>query len=68
MISYSEWLKIRETGAGAGGVYVPGIDIMGSWQGAPKGHPEPLSSVGDVKLKKKRKKKYTNESLGATSR
>lgn len=56
MKSFTEWLKIRETGAGAGGVYVPGIKIDGSWQGAPNGKPEPLSSVGNVKIKKKKKK------------
>ena len=53
---FSEWIKLKETGAGAGGVYVPGIHIDGSWQGAPGGKPAPLSSVGDVKKPKKRKK------------
>ena len=59
MQSYSEWLeeKFNETGAGAAGVYEPGIKIDGSWQGAPRGKPEPLSSVGDVQLNEKKKKR-----------
>ena len=52
--SYKEWLV--EMGA-AGGVYVPGIKLDGSFMGAPRGYPEPLSSVGDVKPKKKKSKK-----------
>lgn len=61
-MKFSKWLKNRqqwtETGAGAGGVYVPGIHIDGSWQGSPGGKPEPLSSVGNVKPRKKKKKKH----------
>ena len=58
MKKFIEFLKqkeLQETGAGAGGVYTPKAKIDGSWQGAPKGTPEPLSSVGPVKVKRKKK-------------
>ena len=55
MKTFSEWLKIRESGAGAGVPYVgQSAGCCGSWQGAPRGKPEPLSSVGNVKVKKKK--------------
>jgi len=55
MIKFSEWMKIRETGAGVGVPYVGQDPGEGSWQGAAGGGK--LSSVGDVKIKKKRKRK-----------
>jgi hypothetical protein len=54
MKTFTEWLL--EMG-GAAGVYSPKIKIQGSWEGAPRGFTEPLSSVGDVKPIKKKKKK-----------
>lgn len=57
MISYPEWLqKIAEIGT-AGVPYIgqsPGGGA-GGWVGAPSGGH--LSSVGDVKIKKKKRKK-----------
>ena len=57
MISYTEWLKKVQEMGGAGVPYVgqsPGGGA-GGWVGAPSGGH--LSSVGDVKIKKTRKKK-----------
>lgn len=55
-ITFKEWLKLKEIGAGAGVPYVGQKAGEGSWQGSPRGVPEPLSSVGNVKMKKKSKK------------
>lgn len=53
MKKFKEWIKIKEAGAAV--PYVgQSAGCCGSWQGAPRGKPEPLSSVGDVKIKKKK--------------
>jgi hypothetical protein len=57
MITFKEWMKIKEAGAGVPYVGQPcGPDC--SFQGAnPKnGEPFPLKSVGNVKMKKKSSK------------
>jgi len=55
MIKFSEWMKLKEMGAGAGVPYVGQSPGEGSWQGAAGGGK--LSSVGDVKIKKKKKRR-----------
>lgn len=56
-IEFIKQKELQETGAGAGGVYLSKAKIDGSWQGAPRGVPEPLSSVGSVRVKKRKGKK-----------
>jgi hypothetical protein len=55
MKTFIDWLKLKEAEAVAG-INPPKFPGQGSWQGAPRGKAEPLSSVGDVKMKKKAKK------------
>jgi len=52
MIKFTEWLKVKEASAVAG-INPPKFPGQGSWQGAPRGKEEPLSSVGNVKKSKK---------------
>jgi hypothetical protein len=50
-LSFKEWLKTREAAVPYVG---QSAGCCGFWQGAPRGKPEPLSSVGNVKNCKKK--------------
>lgn len=54
--SFREWLSVREMGAGASVPYVgQSAGCCGTWQGAAGGGE--LSSVGDVQINEKKKRK-----------
>jgi hypothetical protein len=52
MKTFKNWMKIKEASAVAG-INPPKFPGEGSWQGAPRGFTEPLSSVGNARKQTK---------------